>query len=112
MVHTIFNHCSATSTEFYDGKFVSKLVNDPVMLRLILEALIVDDLHHKRQSLDLSQVTSEIQGDPEMIFQQVEHHHNQNHRLLISLAKKQSFHFSDFVTIAVFDIIVSGVAAN
>ena len=47
-----------------------------------------------------------------LIFQQVEHHHHQNHRLLISLAKKQSFHFSDFATTAVFDIIVSGVAAN
>ena len=47
-----------------------------------------------------------------LIFQQVEHHHHQNHRLLISLAKKQSFHLSDFATTAVFDIIVSGVAAN
>ena len=65
-------NCSATNTEFYDGKFVSKLVKDPVMLRLILEALIVDDLHHKRQSLDLSQVMSEVEGDPEMIFQKVD----------------------------------------
>ena len=47
-----------------------------------------------------------------LIFQQVEHHHHQNHRLLISWAKKQNFHFSDFATTAVFDIIVSGVAAN
>ena len=47
-----------------------------------------------------------------LIFQQVEHHHHQNQRLLISLAKKQNFHFSDFATTAVFDIIVSGVAAN
>ena len=55
--------------DFYDGKFVSKLVDDPLMLRLILEALIVDDLDKKRKTLNLAEVMSEIQDNPEAIIQ-------------------------------------------
>ena len=61
---------SATmSDDFYDGKFVSKLVDDPLMLRLILEALIVDDLDKKRKTLNLAEVMSEIQDNPEAVVQ-------------------------------------------
>ena len=61
---------SATmSDDFYDGKFVSKLVHDPLMLRLILEALIVDDLDKKRKTLNLAEVMSEIQDNPEAVVQ-------------------------------------------
>ena len=55
--------------DFYDGKFVSKMVNDPLMLRLILEALIVDDLDKKRKTLNLAEVMSEIQDNPEAVIQ-------------------------------------------
>ena len=55
--------------DFYEGKFVSKLVDDPLMLRLVLEALIVDDLDKKRKSLNLAEVMSEIQDDPEEVIQ-------------------------------------------
>ena len=61
---------SATmADDFYDGKLVSKMVNDPLMLRLILEALIVDDLDKKRKSLNLAEVMSEIQDNPEIVMQ-------------------------------------------
>jgi len=55
--------------DFYNGKFVSKMVNDPLMLRLILEALIVDDLDKKRKTLNLAEVMSEIQDNPEAVIQ-------------------------------------------
>ena len=55
--------------DFYDGKFVSKLVDDPLMLRLVLEALIVDDLDKKRKTLNLAEVMSEIQDNPDEVIQ-------------------------------------------
>lgn len=46
---------------------MSKLVKDPLMLRLLLEALIVDDLQEKRATLDLSQVMHEVQNSEEIM---------------------------------------------
>ena len=39
-----------------DGKLISKMIKDPVILRLFLEALLIDDLEQKRQSINLSEV--------------------------------------------------------
>ena len=68
--------------DFYNGKFVSKMVNDPLMLRLILEALIVDDLDKKRKTLNLAEVMSEIQDNPEAVIQKADEEADHLLRLL------------------------------
>ena len=68
-LENIFYFSATMADDFYDGKFVSKLVDDPLMLRLILEALIVDDLDKKRKTLNLAEVMSEIQDNPEAVIQ-------------------------------------------
>ena len=41
---------------------IAKIVHDPIVLRLLLEALIAEDLNRRNKSLDITQVLSE----PEM----------------------------------------------
>ena len=58
--------------EFYDGRFISKMINDPVMLRLILEALIVDDLHKKNKTLNLAEVMNDVEKNPEKVIKEAD----------------------------------------
>lgn len=59
-------------SELLDGKFISRMVNDPNMLRLILEALLVDDLHRKHHTLDLGEVMHQVQNNPHDILKQAD----------------------------------------
>ena len=77
--------------DFYDGKFVSKLVDDPLMLRLILEALIVDDLDKKRKTLNLAEVMSEIQDNPEAVIQRANEEADHLLRLLKAIRLHNMF---------------------
>ncbi len=66
---SILNETKNDSIQFQDETFISKLVKDPLMLKLILEALIIDDLHQRNQTLNVTQVMQEIQTHPEQIIQ-------------------------------------------
>ena len=83
--------------DFYDGKFVSKLVGDPLMLRLILEALIVDDLDKKRKTLNLAEVMSEIQDNPEAVIQKANEEADHLLRLLKAIRLTCFAFFSVFI---------------
>ena len=50
------------------GKLISKMVNDPQMLRYLLEALIVDDLEQKGHGIDLTEVLREVQQYPKEVL--------------------------------------------
>ena len=88
--------------DFYDGKFVSKLVDDPLMLRLILEALIVDDLDKKRKTLNLAEVMSEIQDNPKAIIQKA----NDEADHLLRLLKAIRLTFFAFFSVIIRSLII------